>query len=199
MTAHSWLASANASDTDFPLQNLPYGVFHGVSDNVYTDRIGVAIGDRILDLDACAREGLLDGLGAEIVAACRQPLLNSLMALGGASWRALRQRLTELLQAETKNADENRKRVEPVADPDERRDHETTRRDRRLHRLFRVDLPCHERESLVSPRRSAAAKLQVCAAGLSWPRVVHHYQRHFRYRVRGDRSNVRGSSLPNSP
>ncbi len=117
MTAHSWLASANASDTDFPLQNLPYGVFHGVSDNVYTDRIGVAIGDRILDLDACARGGLFDGLGAEITAACRQSLLNSLMALGGAPWRALRQRLTELLQAETKNADENRKRVEPLLIP----------------------------------------------------------------------------------
>jgi fumarylacetoacetase len=115
MTAHSWLASANASDTDFPLQNLPYGVF--VSDNDDTDRIGVAIGDQILDFDACACGGLLDGLGAEIIAACRQPLLNSLMALGVARWRALRRRLTELLQAETKSADENRKRVEPLLIP----------------------------------------------------------------------------------
>jgi fumarylacetoacetase len=113
MTAHSWLASANASLTDFPLQNLPYGVFYHDG----RDRIGVAIGDQILDLDGCAREGLLGGLAPEVVAACRQPLMNSLMTLGGAKWSALRRRLTELLRAETKSANENQKRVEPLLIP----------------------------------------------------------------------------------
>ena len=56
----SWVASANQPDTDFPLENLPYGVFrHGQS-----TRIGVAIGDQILDLHACAQQGLLSRTSA---------------------------------------------------------------------------------------------------------------------------------------
>jgi fumarylacetoacetase len=51
----SWVASANAPDGDFPIQNLPFGRFHTAADA--TPRIGVAIGDRILDLRAA---GLVD-------------------------------------------------------------------------------------------------------------------------------------------
>jgi len=112
MVAHSWLVSANSPDSDFPLQNLPYGVFNREG----KDRIGVAIGDQILDLDGCAREGLLYGIAAEIVDACRQPLLNSLMALGAPRWSALRQRLTALLQA-TDDSKSNQDRVEPLLVP----------------------------------------------------------------------------------
>ena len=45
----SWVDSANAGDTDFPMQNLPFGVFRrrGSDEAV---RIGVAIGDQVLDL-----------------------------------------------------------------------------------------------------------------------------------------------------
>ena len=52
----SWVASANAAGTDFPIQNLPYGRFRkaGGADRF---RIGVAIGDQVLDLKAC---GLID-------------------------------------------------------------------------------------------------------------------------------------------
>ena len=45
----SWVASANAEDTDFPIQNLPFGRFRRADGAV---RIGVAIGDQILDLQA---------------------------------------------------------------------------------------------------------------------------------------------------
>ena len=55
--ARSWVASANAADTDFPLQNLPLGrmVLPGYPDPVR--RIAVAIGDQALDLAAA---GLID-------------------------------------------------------------------------------------------------------------------------------------------
>ena len=43
----SWVASANDADTDFPIQNLPFGIFSRGSD---TPRAGVAIGDHIADL-----------------------------------------------------------------------------------------------------------------------------------------------------
>ncbi len=109
MTEKSWVASANDPGTDFPLQNLPFGVFrHGDR-----DRIGVAIGDRILDLDGCAQSGLLSALPEETLAACSANRLNSLMALGAAAWSAVRRQLTALLSAEQAGS-ETKNRVEPL-------------------------------------------------------------------------------------
>jgi fumarylacetoacetase len=112
MTEKSWVASANDPGTDFPLQNLPFGVFrHGGR-----DRIGVAIGDRILDLDACAQSGLLSVLPAETRAACSANRLNSFMALGAAAWSAMRRQLTALLSAEQAGS-ETKNRVERLLVP----------------------------------------------------------------------------------
>ena len=47
-SAQSWLASANHPDTDFPLQNLPFGRYRRAPHDAL--RIGVAIGDQVLDL-----------------------------------------------------------------------------------------------------------------------------------------------------
>jgi fumarylacetoacetase len=96
MGLKSWLASANDPGSDFPIQNLPYGVFRSAG----KFHIGVAIGDRILDLHACANHGLLVGLSEEITAACRAERLNDLMRLGPAAWRALRRRLAAMLDAD---------------------------------------------------------------------------------------------------
>jgi len=92
----SWVESANLPGCDFPLENLPYGVFRQ-SGSV---RIGVAIGDRVLDLRGCVQEGLLGELSAEIVAACSGDTLNALMALGPDVWSSLRKQLTALLNVE---------------------------------------------------------------------------------------------------
>ena len=89
MALRSWVASANDEVSDFPIQNLPYGVFR----HRERTRIGVAIGDQILDLHACASHGLLAPLSEEIIAACGTQLLNPLMALVSASWSALRRYL----------------------------------------------------------------------------------------------------------
>ncbi len=105
MALRSWIASANDSGTDFPLENLPYGIFRRRD----STRIGVAIGDKILDLGACASEGLLKALGAEIIDACMAQVLNPLMSLGPVAWAALRSRVTALLTDTSL-----RSRVEPL-------------------------------------------------------------------------------------
>lgn len=94
-SARSWVATANAEETDFPLQNLPFCAFRPAAGGA--QRLGIGIGDSILDLDAAAACGLLDGLAAPLIAACRQPVLNDLLALGGGHWRALRHRLFGVL------------------------------------------------------------------------------------------------------
>ena len=108
----SWVASANDAATDFPLQNLPYGVFR--PGPAATPRIGVAIGASILDLAAAAHIGLLPEIAA---AACRQNSLNELMSLGAPAWSALRSRLSELLGADTCPVGALRTRVESCLTP----------------------------------------------------------------------------------
>jgi fumarylacetoacetase len=92
-TRRSWVESANQRDADFPLQNLPLGVFrHGTEDA----RIGVAIGDQVLDLAAVAQRGMLEG-SAAFLAACGASSLNPLMALPAAHRGALRRQLSRIL------------------------------------------------------------------------------------------------------
>ena len=55
----SWLASAQSVATDFPIQNLPHGVFRRV-DTDEAWRGGVAIGDQVLDVQAALTRGLFD-------------------------------------------------------------------------------------------------------------------------------------------
>ncbi|RZU39068.1 fumarylacetoacetase [Edaphobacter modestus] len=91
----SWVASANDPASDFSIHNLPYGVFR----HQEKTRIGIAIGDQILDLRACAEHGLLLPLPQETIAACRADLLNPLMSFGPTAWSALRHQITALLDA----------------------------------------------------------------------------------------------------
>ena len=91
----SWVASANAAGTDFPIQNLPFGVFRGGPGG--TPRIGVAIGDRVLDLRAAVDAGLLDE-AHEALPACRETSLNGLMALGVPARHGLRRAIGRLLE-----------------------------------------------------------------------------------------------------
>jgi len=97
-SARSWLASANAAGTDFPIQNLPFGVFRRAGRNE-TFRGGVAIGDQIVDLAALSAANVLDGFAQEAARACAQPALNDFMAQGRDAWRALRHALFALLDA----------------------------------------------------------------------------------------------------
>ncbi|HTO72428.1 MAG TPA: fumarylacetoacetase [Gemmatimonadales bacterium] len=97
LALRSWVESANSRDTDFPIQNLPFGVFRTRTDP--TPRIGVAIGDQILDLAGAGARGLLAGLSEAALAACRAPVLNALFALPALERAALRRQLSRLLQS----------------------------------------------------------------------------------------------------
>lgn len=90
----SWVQSAARSD--FPLQNLPYGVF---SHNDAPGRIGVAIGDSIFDLYAAADAGLFDGAISRAVLESHS--LDLLLGAGREAWTSVRNRLGELLRSDT--------------------------------------------------------------------------------------------------
>jgi fumarylacetoacetase len=97
----SWVATANGHP-DFPLQNLPFGVFRRAGSNE-APRVGVAIGDGVLDIAACLAAGLLDESSADArrgARACASPTLNALMAMGAPVRRALREALTTLLASD---------------------------------------------------------------------------------------------------
>lgn len=99
----SWVESANTSECEFPLNNLPYGVF---SVNGDEPRCGVAIGEYILNLQALESSGL--------IALSQSPLFdspswNTVMLAGNKLWQELRNTLTAILA----EGSEHRVMVEP--------------------------------------------------------------------------------------
>ncbi len=116
----SWVDAANDPACDFPLQNLPLGVFSRSGDDE-PPRLGAAIGDRILDLNACEESGLLSALPAETRCVLHAEALNDLMGQGRAACRALREELFALLSAEAgspleADGDLQRRLLVPMAD-----------------------------------------------------------------------------------
>lgn len=81
--------------SDFPIQNLPYGVFS--SKDSLAPRIGVAIGDYVLDLWELEQDSRLD-VGP--LGVFSQPSLNAFMALGPKAWSKTRARISELLRSD---------------------------------------------------------------------------------------------------
>lgn len=93
----SWLTSANDPACDFPIQNLPYGVFSTTAQP--SPRVGVAIGDAILDLAVLERAGAIRAKGAA-QPVFAQGRLNAFIALGHDAWRDMRAQLSGLLAAD---------------------------------------------------------------------------------------------------
>lgn len=91
MTARkqSWVESANSANSDFPLNNLPYGVF---STALGPRSCGVAIGDMILNVASLEQNGMLDFAGSLSRGDWRD-----FMGLGKGEWSRLRSSLTEML------------------------------------------------------------------------------------------------------
>jgi fumarylacetoacetase len=90
----SWVSGATSPDTDFPIQNLPFGVFRvgGAA------RGGVALGDRIIDLARLRDAGLFAGPAAEAAQAASGPTLAPLLDCDPAAVSALRSRLSDLFR-----------------------------------------------------------------------------------------------------
>ena len=93
----SWVASAQATDTEFPIQNLPLAVFRRRGSRE-AFRGGVAIGDQIVDLASAAARGVFSDDAAKAAQAAAADSLNALMALGPAAWSALRLALSRALR-----------------------------------------------------------------------------------------------------
>ena len=104
-----------APTSDFPSQNRPYGVFS--SKDGLAPRVGVAIGDYVLDLWELEQDSRLD-VGP--LGVFSQPSLNAFMALGPKVWSATRARISELLRSDHPELRDNRelraRALVPMAD-----------------------------------------------------------------------------------
>jgi fumarylacetoacetase len=105
----SWIPSANQPETDFPIQNLPFGIFWYAGRE---PRGGVAIGDCIFDLSAAVEASLFVDHAAQAARAAAGSTLNPLMALGAGPVSALRAGLSDLLREDGPD----RRSVEGIAD-----------------------------------------------------------------------------------
>jgi fumarylacetoacetase len=99
----SWVESANDPATDFPIQNLPHGVFQRGAE---TPRGGVAIGDCVLDLTAALEVKLFHDAAEQVARLAAGPSLNAFMAAGRAAQSALRRRISGLLSADNRDRPE---------------------------------------------------------------------------------------------
>ncbi|HXR55636.1 MAG TPA: fumarylacetoacetase [Casimicrobiaceae bacterium] len=85
-----------AKDSHFPIQNLPYGVFTTPAN--YAPRVGVAIGDQVLDLSVLEQAGLVDLVPGERL--FNRATLNAFIERGPDVWQRARMAITDLLRAE---------------------------------------------------------------------------------------------------
>jgi fumarylacetoacetase len=97
MELRSWVASANAAGCDFPIQNLPFGVFRRKG-TTEAYRGGVAIGDAIVDLAAAHAARAFAGEAARAASVSAGPTLNRFMDMGPSAWSALRLALSRGLR-----------------------------------------------------------------------------------------------------
>ena len=95
MNLKSWVNVPEV--TDFPIQNLPFGIF---STSTLSPRVGVAIGEFILDLQSLEKLGFLEGLGFSSEDFSSRKL-NRIINKGKASASALRNRISELLRSDS--------------------------------------------------------------------------------------------------
>src|SRR6266446_1301594 len=90
----SWLPVP--PESDFPIQNLPFGIFHRRAGDVPV--VGVAIGEHVLDLSVLEAEGLFAGPVLRQVKVFRFRSLNGFLALGRPAWSEARATISRLLR-----------------------------------------------------------------------------------------------------
>ena len=93
----SWVKAANERGCDFPIQNLPFGVFRARGRE---PRGGVAIGDMIFDLKVAIEAALFSADASEAAHVACAPTLNALMAMSPHQISTLRRSLFDLLRAD---------------------------------------------------------------------------------------------------
>ncbi|MBM3375168.1 MAG: fumarylacetoacetase [Betaproteobacteria bacterium] len=96
-TRGSWVASANHPESEFPIENLPFGRFMPTGLDQADPRLGVAIGDQILDLGALVRAIPIPADESAAFAPLAAGDLNAFMALHKKYHQQVRARLTAIL------------------------------------------------------------------------------------------------------
>lgn len=96
----SWVDEANLQDCLFPLQNLPYAVFRTAGTDE-SFRIGVGIGDKILDLTALGQSDVAPASQLKIPESLYDSTLNRFMAEGKTIWASTRKTLFEVLRRDS--------------------------------------------------------------------------------------------------
>lgn len=107
----SWVTSANSTETDFPIQNLPFAILRRKDSNE-SFRAATAIGDYALDLTALVEKELV----SDQFNVCMGSTLNDLMGAGPAVWSAIRAELSKLLAMGNKDTSEVEACLIPLAE-----------------------------------------------------------------------------------
>src|ERR1700731_591363 len=87
-----------AADSHFPIQNLPFGIFKPAQGGA---RVGVAIGEFVLDLSVLEDLGHFQTPEFQERRVFSESALNAFLALGRPAWRKAREIIQRLLDAET--------------------------------------------------------------------------------------------------
>ena len=103
---HSWISIS--PESDFPIQNLPFGIF---KDNEQDARVGVAIGDYVLDLYALSQFGYFEDVDIPDHTVLFRDSLNAFIALGKPVWRQTRERVSQLLRHDNPEFRDNEEAV----------------------------------------------------------------------------------------
>ena len=143
--------------SDFPIQNLPYGVF-SAKDGL-APRVGVAIGDYVLDLWELEQDCRLDVGALGVFSA---PSLNPFMALGPKVWSKTRARISELLRHDHPELRDNEELRAARAGADGGCQTASADRGRRLHRFLFVEGARHQCRRHV-PRQGQRAAAELAA------------------------------------
>jgi fumarylacetoacetase len=101
-------------NSDFPIQNLPFGIFSVAGASA---RAGVRIGDHVLDLSLLMELGYLDSLRLPDDSVFYAEALNDFIALGKNYWKSTRERVSELLQHDNTELQNNTEDVKEVLFP----------------------------------------------------------------------------------
>jgi fumarylacetoacetase len=93
-------------NSDFPIQNLPFGIF---SKGKASPRVGVAIGEHILDLSVLAENGYFENIAIDDISVFYEDKLNPFVELGKETTRAVRKRVSDLLNKKNKDLQKDEK------------------------------------------------------------------------------------------
>jgi fumarylacetoacetase len=139
----SWVESANDPNNDFPIQNLPFGIFSHPDDEY--PRTGIAIGDHILDVIACVDAGELHS--SEALSGCFGSWLNPLMEVDPRELDRFRDEVSKLLSSDSSSREDllvpmrDAKMLKPVDIDDYTDFYASIHHATNVGRMFRPDNP----------------------------------------------------------